>query len=177
MDPTMPMAVSRNVTRAIGPAFSLRRIASWLQPQEILLDVDLRNRQRAVETAAAALARRHGLDAGLVLRALWRREQIGSTALGCGIAIPHARVGGIEHPVTLFMRGREPIDFDAPDGKLVGCILTILVPAEGDTDDHLQMLALIARMFSDRAFRTHIASAVTVAEVQSAFSDCIQRVA
>jgi mannitol/fructose-specific phosphotransferase system IIA component (Ntr-type) len=73
-----------------------------LCPDEIVLNLDASSRQQAIERAATLLAAARHLDPALVFRALWRREQAGSTALGKGIAIPHARVAGITAPAVLF---------------------------------------------------------------------------
>ena len=148
---------------------SPREVASWLQPEEIVLDTELRGRRQVLEAAADAVARRHGLDAAPIFRALWRRELVGSTALGQGVAIPHARVDGIDRPVTVFLRPRLAVDFGAPDGKPVRCILAILVPTNGDTDDHLALLARVAEMFADGEFRTRLANAGSVSEIADAF--------
>ena len=148
---------------------NVRQIATWLQPQDILFDVDVRDRPNALEVVATAFCRAHGLDAAPVYRALWRREQTGSTALGEGFAIPHARIGGIASPITLFVRTRHPIAFDAPDGKPVSQLLAIMVPEDGAKDDHLQLLALVARLFSDRGFRTQLESAADVKAASYAF--------
>lgn len=143
----------------------------WLRPQEIVLDVDVPDARRALETAAAYIGRAHGIDPAPIFRALWRREQVGSTALGYGVAIPHARIGGIARPLTLFMRTRYAMEFGAPDGKPVSKLLVIMVPADGDTDEHLQLLASISQAFSDREFRAHLAAATTAEEVDKAFAE------
>ena len=110
------------------------------------------------------------LDADCVFRALWRREQASSTALGDGIAIPHARIEGIAKPLTFYMRTRNAIAFGAPDGQPVSHILVILVPADGDPEAHLQLLAWIAAKFSEPAFRANLAAARTMAEVDQVFA-------
>jgi nitrogen PTS system EIIA component len=154
-----------------GGGSQARRIASWLEPQEILFDAPLRDRRHALELASEAIARAHHLNAAPVERALWRRELVGSTALGKGIAIPHARIEGIDRPLTIFIRSRPAIDFAAPDGQAVADILVLLVPSDGDPDDHLQLLALIAQMFCDDAFRGRLAGATDAASARSAFAD------
>jgi len=147
----------------------LTRIAAWLQPEEILLDADVRDRSDALEVVAAAIGSAHGLDPGPVFRALARREQAGSTALGEGLAIPHARIDGIARPLTLFMRTKLAIAFNAPDGKPVSRLLAILAPTDGAKDDHLQLLAMVARLLSDRGFRDQLDSAPDVPAVAAAF--------
>lgn len=152
------------------PGTAVRRCSEWLRPQQVTLDVAARTRTHALELAAAWIGRAHGIDAKSVYRALMRREEAGSTALGLGVAIPHARVAGIERPATFFMRTRYPIDFNAPDGKPVSGFLVIMVPADGATDDHLQLLALAASALSDREFRMSLAAATTAAQVDAAFA-------
>jgi PTS system nitrogen regulatory IIA component len=144
-----------------------------LCPKEIALHLDLRDKRRALEVASTLVECSLGLGGGPVLRALLRREEAGSTALGAGIAIPHARIPGIERPVTVFLRGNSPIPFDAPDGKPVSDILVILVPADGATEEHLRLLALVAEMFSDRAFRARLSAATEPSDVWSVFGQWI----
>jgi PTS system nitrogen regulatory IIA component len=151
-------------------------IASWVQPEQILLDVDIRDRRHALEFIAEAIARAHGLDTEATARALARREQAASTALGGGLAIPHARISGLVRPLTLFVRTRAGIGFDAPDHQPVRDLLAILVPADGDKDDHLELLALIARLFSDREFRTRLATAPDATTAAVCFQSAVSRV-
>jgi PTS system nitrogen regulatory IIA component len=146
-------------------------VAEWLRPQEILLDADVADRRRALEVAAELIGRAHALDSAPIFRALWRREEVGSTALGQGVAIPHARITGIARPLTLFMRTRYAIAFDAPDSKPVSNFLVVMVPVDGDPDDHLQFLKLVAQTFSDRAFRAHLSASTTALEVDKAFAE------
>lgn len=164
-------------TQSPSGAHDIWKIAAWLQPREILLDVDLRDRAHACEFLGAEIARTHGLEAGPVARALWRREQAASTGLGHGFAIPHARIGGIERPITLFARTVRGIDFKAPDGAPVSQLLAIIVPEQGARDDHLRMLALIARLLSDGAFRERLARALQPAEVAVTFRSGITHAA
>jgi nitrogen PTS system EIIA component len=156
---------------------SARRLASWLQPERVLLDVEPRDRRHALDLAAQDFARSHGVDAGPVFRALWRRELVGSTGIGRGVAIPHARIDGIDHPIALFMRTKWPIHFVSPDSKDVSHILTILVPANGDADEHLQLLALVAEMFMDGGFRSRVAGALDQTMVRTVFAERAREVA
>jgi len=152
---------------------STLRIASWLQPQSVLLDVDIRDREHALEVSAAEIGRAHDLDYAPIFRALWRREQAGSTALGDGFAIPHARITGIVRPLTLFLRSKRPLHFHAPDGKPVSDLLVIMVPTDGANDDHLQLLALVARLFSDRGFRMQLHHTSDAIAAEKAFREGI----
>ena len=153
------------------------KIAAWLQPREILLDVDLRDRAHACEFLGAEIAREHGLEAAPIGRALWRREQAASTGLGHGFAIPHARIGGIARPFTLFARTQHPIDFRAPDGVPVSQLLAIIVPEQGASEDHLAMLALISQLLSDPSFRARLGRAVRPVDVEETFRSGITHAA
>ena len=143
-------------------------------PLAIELAADVRDKDQALGLAASLAHSALGIDQEPVLRALARREQAGSTAIGCGIAIPHARISGIDHPVTVFLRPRFPIPFDAPDGKPVAALLVILVPADDAIEAHLQLLAKVAEIFSDRAFRLRIADAEQAADIREAFSQWLE---
>ena len=99
------------------------------------------------------------MSAPPIFRALWRRELAASTGVGNGFAIPHARITGITEPVTVYVRTKTPVDFAASDRKRVVEFFVILVPADGDNARHLQLLAQVAEVFSDRNFRVRLAAA------------------
>lgn len=141
-----------------------------LCPSAVALDVDARDLSAALLAAAQLAGQTCRRDPASIYRALSRREQVGSTALGQAIAIPHARIDGISQRFTLFLRLRTPIDFGAPDGKLVNKLYVILVPTDGSTDDHLQFLARVASSLSDRPLRTRISEAADGAAVHRAFA-------
>ena len=151
-------------------------MAQWLQPVEILLEVDARSREQVLHAAADLVGRSQQLSQDRIYDALWRREQAGSTALTGGFAIPHARIPGIARPSTAFLRLRTPIDFGASDGLRVSHVLVILVPCDGSNDDHLQMLGIVARLFSDRRFCKQIGRAADAHAAASAFTTGIDRV-
>jgi PTS system nitrogen regulatory IIA component len=122
---------------------------------------------------ASLCAESHELPPAPLLRALWRREQAGSTALGHGVAIPHARIEGIDHPLTLFVRTRAPIPFRAPDGEPVADLYAIFVPMRSDYDAHLELLARIVAMLSDPELRARVATASTSAVAHSIFAQWV----
>ncbi len=160
-----------------GPVIGIPRDAQsagipspGLHAQEIVLDVDANDSATVLALAAAYIGRGHGLDPAPILRALQRREEAGSTALGYGVAIPHARIAGIGRPLTLFLRTRYPVAFGAPDDSLVSNFFVIMVPVDGDTDQHLELLANVATCFGERAFRAQLAMATTANQVDDAFS-------
>jgi len=146
-------------------------ISRWLFPQVVLLDCDARDKREVLDLAASTLERFHGVDAAPVARALWRREGAVSTAIGDGVAVPHARIERIAEPVTLLIRTAKPIPYGAPDRKPVSQLFVILVPADGDPDEHLRLLADVAGLFSQPAFRERIASAADTRAALHAFEE------
>jgi PTS system nitrogen regulatory IIA component len=149
------------------------RVTQCLCPQVIELDLDVPSKWEALQAVSAMIERSHRLSAPPVFRALWRREQAGSTGVGNGFAIPHARITGISEPVTVYVRTKAPVNFSAPDGKRVSELFVILVPSDGANAKHLQLLALVAEAFSDSDFRAHLAAASEPQDVRSAFAQWI----
>lgn len=144
-------------------------ISRYLSSDDVVVGLDVPDRVRALEAAALTVERRHNIDAASVFRALWRREQTGSTGLGHGIAVPHARIAGIGKPILLLVRTKLPIAFGAPDHKPVSVLFVILVP-ENANDEHLEILAEVSKMFSDETFRNRLEAATDPAAIQRLFS-------
>src|SRR5262249_32868062 len=90
------------------------------------------------------------LDERRLFDRLLERERLGSTGIGGGIAIPHARLGGLEKPRGLFARLIPPVDFDSVDER-PGDIVFPLVAPEGAGADHLKALARVSRLLRDRS--------------------------
>lgn len=104
-------------------------ISDLLSAADVILDVSANNKRSLLETLSAEAASRLGCSSQEILEALRAREQIGSTALGRGVALPHAELSGTQPPVVLFTRLRRPIDFDARDDEPVDLVFLVLWPA------------------------------------------------
>lgn len=148
----------------------MNKLVQICTADDILLDVAAGDKSELLETAGRFLARRHGLDPQQVNRGLIQRERLGSTGLGQGVAIPHARLEGCERIVAALIRPRLPVEFDAPDGRPVGVLLTVLVP-QGAEAAHLQYLATAAGMLCDRDFRQRLKSCDNAGEIYRLLSD------
>ena len=127
-------------------------VGELLALDDVRLDLDVSNKTQLLEQVAALLATRHGLSKTLILDSLTVREQLGSTGVGHGVAIPHARMNQCAVPAAAFVRAKLAIPFDAPDGKPVSVFLGLIVPNKA-SEQHLQLLATAAGMLSDRIFR------------------------
>ncbi len=144
-------------------------IGQLLPPGNILLDVDVASKKRVFEQVGLLFENNQQIGRSTVFDSLFAREKLGSTGLGQGIAIPHGRIKGLSDAVAAFVRTRQPIPFDAPDGKPVSQIFVLLVPEQA-TDVHLQILSELAQMFSDREFREKLATAATPDALHQLFS-------
>jgi PTS system nitrogen regulatory IIA component len=143
-------------------------ISGLLYPEDILLDLDVTSKEELFDAIGRHLQHEHGIAAESVTAGLSRREKAGSTGLGEGVAIPHARVTNLVRPRVIFARLRLALDFDAPDGRPVADILVLLVPKQA-TQDHLNILAEAAQIFTDRAFRERLKSSRQALEIKGLF--------
>ncbi|CAB3768595.1 PTS fructose transporter subunit IIA [Burkholderia sp. MSh2] len=136
------------------------RLAHACPPERILLDVPVESAIQLFDLAAQYIARGSGVSAERIRTELTKREQLGSTGLGQGVAIPHARVDGLRSAAALFVRALYPFAFNAPDRKPVREFIVLVLPKEDDRA-HLELLADAARCFSDRPFRQASRDALT----------------
>lgn len=137
-------------------------ISELLKPSRIGCQRDIRSKKRALQTLAELLT--PSINEGLegdelsdmdIFDALITRERLGSTALGHGVALPHSRLSNIEAPIAAIITLSDGIDYEAADGQPVDLLIGLLVP-EDCNDGHLQILADLARRFSDDYFRDEI---------------------
>jgi len=106
------------------------------------------SKKRLFETIAEIIcANEPNLPYDDVLSRLIAREKLGSTGMGKGIAIPHCRASNCSKPIGALITLEEPIPFDAPDDQPVDLLFVLLVPEEAD-QQHLDILASVARLFS-----------------------------
>jgi PTS system nitrogen regulatory IIA component len=153
---TLAASAAADLARPAGekePA--VKRIADLLLPDDILLDLDVSSKSQLIDEIGRHMQRVHSMERESVVLSLSHREQIGSTGLGEGVAIPHARVKNLDRVQVAYMRLKSPIAFDSPDGKPVSDVLVLLVPKQA-TEEHLTILAEAAQMLSDRRSRDQL---------------------
>lgn len=108
------------------------------------------SKREILDILARFFAATYGLDEGVVREGLEEREKLGSTGFGRGVAIPHARMEGMEKPVAALLRLDAPVAFDAADGMPVDLVIGLLSPSNAGVT-HLHALAAISRMVRDDA--------------------------
>ena len=145
-------------------------IAQLLTPSHVIVELDATSKKRVFEQLGVLFENTLHITHNQVFDSLFAREKLGSTGLGQGVAIPHGRIKGLRDAAAAFIRMKEPILFDAPDGKPVSLICVLLVP-EKATDLHLQILSELAQMFSDKSLREGLLTGKDAIEVYQLISD------
>ncbi|CAN7510530.1 PTS sugar transporter subunit IIA [Rhizobium sp. LjRoot30] len=120
------------------------KISDLISPGSVLAHVSVSNKNKLLQLAADTAAAATGLDAAAIFKGLVNREKLGSTGIGEGVAIPHARYAGLNDAYGLVIRPAKPVDFEAIDDIPVDVVFVFLTP-EGDRGDHLNALSAIAR--------------------------------
>lgn len=145
-------------------------IADLLSPKDILLNLEVASKDQLFEAIGRHMEGNHGMPQEWVVLSLSRREQVGSTGLGEGVAVPHARIKDLARIQLAYVRLKSPIPYDAPDGKPVFEILVLLVPKQA-TAEHLSILAEATRMFSDQQFRLRLGRCNEVQQAKRLFNE------
>jgi len=136
----------------------MNALTNLFTPNCIALNHPANSRADAFAAAGELFFKKVGINAASVVEFLNAREDLGSTALGAGVAIPHGRVKGLKQPSAAFIRLKTPIEFAAPDGEPVSILIFLLVP-EKATQQHLEILSSIAQLLSDTDTRQFLSSA------------------
>lgn len=131
-------------------------IAGLLTVDRIRCHADVGSKKRALETLAEIFAdSTPNYGEQQIFDALVGRERLGSTGLGHGIALPHGRVNALEQPLCAVLTVQTGVDFDSPDGQPVDIMFALMMP-ENCNEQHLQILAGLAEMFSDPGLRERL---------------------
>ncbi|WP_020398496.1 PTS IIA-like nitrogen regulatory protein PtsN [Kordiimonas gwangyangensis] len=123
-------------------------IEDLLAAENVLADFRASSKKQTIQALSRKLADGLGLDPRTVFESLLERERLGSTGVGKGVAIPHARIEGLDRIVGLFARLASPIDFDSVDDQPVDIVFMLLAPVDAGAD-HLKALARISRLLRD----------------------------
>ena len=135
-------------------------IGDLLDRHAIIPRVTASSKRQALSVIAEVAARLYRLKPGEVLDALLAREAEGSTGVGSGVAVPHARLKGLDRVRGLFLRLETPIAFSAVDDAPVDLVFALLTPADGRTE-HLRALARVARELKRPDLREQLRQART----------------
>jgi PTS system nitrogen regulatory IIA component len=137
----------------------------FLTPQHVSLCHPAASKKKALEAVSELLASGGGMLAPeAIYEQLLERERLGSTGLAHGIALPHARMIGLTHPTGAFLRLQQGVDYEALDDQPVDLIFALLVP-DASTQEHLDLLAKLAGLFSESSLCEKVRQAEEVEQI------------
>jgi nitrogen PTS system EIIA component len=151
------------------PAGATMKISDLLSPTDVMTDVRTSNKKVLLQELATRAANSLGLNVDQVAPYLLKREGLGSTGIGGGIAIPHARLPDLQRPYGLLAKLKAPIEFDAIDGQAVDLVFVLLLPAAAESEQ-LAALALVARKLRPPENRARLRAARNTSELYSAIA-------
>ncbi|MCB1355087.1 MAG: PTS sugar transporter subunit IIA [Maritimibacter sp.] len=119
-------------------------LSKILRPAAVKVLANTSSKKRLFQDLGDIVESCYGLDSNKAFTALQSRESLGPTGVGHGVALPHARLEGLDKVVGAFIRIEKPLDFDAVDRQPVDLIFALFAP-DGAGVDHLKALALVSR--------------------------------
>jgi nitrogen PTS system EIIA component len=145
------------------------KISDLLSQADVMFDVRATNKRRLLQELAAKAAASLGLNVEQIAPYLLKREELGSTGIGRGVAIPHARLPDLQRPFGVLAKLKQPIEFDAIDGQPVDIVFVLLLPAAAETEA-LGALALVARALRSPENLVRLRNAKSASELYSAIA-------
>jgi nitrogen PTS system EIIA component len=146
------------------------KISDFLSPADIVVDVRADTKPKLLRDLCARAAKAAGLAVEDVTAAILKREGLGSTGIGEGIAIPHTRLKTMTRAQATIAKLKQPIAFDAIDGRDVDLVVLLLLPDAADTDQ-LAALAAIARKLKTSETTARIRRARSAADIFAAMTE------
>lgn len=135
------------------------KINDILSLDTILEEIKASNKKNVIEELADFLYQKNIIsDKSEVVRVLLEREQLGSTGIGENVAIPHAKMKGIDKIIAVFGISKKGVEFDSLDRKPVNFIFMLIAP-ENATGTHLKALARISRLLKNPEFKSYLLQA------------------
>ncbi|MBV9749768.1 MAG: PTS sugar transporter subunit IIA [Acetobacteraceae bacterium] len=145
-------------------------IGDLLHPDQVIAGLRVSDKTQLTAELSRRAAAALQMPLKPVEAALTARERLGSTGLGRGFALPHARMGQLDHFFGLFARLARPIDFDAIDERPVDLVFLLLIP-ESAGSKQVAALAAISRRMRDQAFVQRLRKAASAEAMYAVLTD------
>jgi len=143
-------------------------IGDLLADGGVVLRSGASSKRQALHTVAEAAAQALGMPENRVMEALLEREALGSTGLGSGVAVPHARLEGVKQVTAVFIRLDTPVAYGAVDDRPVDLLFALFAPPR-DGAEHLRALAAVSRALRSPEMREQLRQARTVDAIRALF--------
>lgn len=148
----------------------MMELADLVSEEAVLASVKASSKRQVLQEIAHKASDLYGLHCGTVVNSLVAREKLGSTAMGHGVAIPHARLEGLDRIMGVFARLEKPVDFEAADSQGVDLVFALLAPEEADAN-HLRALAKVSRTMRDDAIRNKLRGSDDATAIHAMLTD------
>ena len=142
----------------------MSNIVKYLTEDSIILDCDSKSQKNALEIISNKMSKLTSTNKDEIFEKLYEREKLGTTAFGNGIAIPHARIEGIDDAKIIILKLDQAIDFNSIDNIKVDIIISLLVPKDSN-DVHIKLLSSIAALLDKEMFRDQLRQANIASDV------------
>jgi len=143
-------------------------IGDLLAPEGVVLRGGASSKRQALHAVAEAAGQALGIDEGRVFEALMERETLGSTGLGSGVGVPHARLQEIDRVTAVFVRLDTPVAYEAVDDRPVDLLFALFAPPAAGAE-HLRALAAVSRALRSPELREQLRQARTTDAVRALF--------
>ena len=145
-----------------------------LEDSHVSVNDNCKTKKSILEKISDLLSKPSGVSRNDIFKKLYEREKLGSTSIGKGVAIPHARIQNIEYPFLSIIILDEPVEFDNIDNLDVDIIVSIIVP-EKNYNDHLELLACLSSKLDDSSVRKELRQARNSSQIIKNFqSDSLE---
>lgn len=141
------------------------KLSEIINIKSIIPELASKDKKSVLEELAGSIAQQElSVDKDTLVKVLMEREQLGTTGIGDGIAIPHGKLSNIDQPLISFGRSRDGLDFDSMDGQ-PSYLFFLLIAPDNSSGVHLQVLAKIANLLKNSVFRKELMEAVSTKEL------------
>ena len=135
-------------------------LENFLLPSAVLTHIKASSKKQLLTEISKSVGESVGLEDRPICQALAERERLGSTGIGDGVALPHAKISGLSKLTVAFARLEEPVDFDSADDEPVDLVATLLMPEnEEQQSEYLKILSQISRRLKNSELRQQIRGA------------------
>jgi PTS system nitrogen regulatory IIA component len=125
-------------------------VTDLITPKSIIPFLKASSKKQALQELARRAAELTGIESRQIFDVLLERERLGTTGMGEGIAIPHAKLPELDRLHAVFARAQRPVEFESVDDRPVDLFFLLLAPEDAGAD-HLKALARVSRILRDRA--------------------------
>jgi PTS system nitrogen regulatory IIA component len=137
------------------------KLSEIIEEKDIISDLKASDKKSVLEELAEVISNHEpSINKKGIVKVLMERERLGTTGIGDGVAIPHGKLNGVRQPLISFGRSKKGMDFDAMDGQPAYLFFLLIAP-ENSSGIHLEILARIAKILKNSAFRKKLMEAGT----------------